>query len=241
MTDWIVPDWPAPARVRALITTRAGGVSRGPFGTMNLAAHVEDDPAAVAENRRRLRAHVPAEPRWLTQVHGNRVVCAGTVATAQADASYCRTPGTVCAVLTADCLPVLLCEEAGRVVGAVHAGWRGLAGCVIEAAVKAMNEPPARLLAFLGPAIGPQAFEVGDEVREVFLSQAPEADLAFAAKANGKWLADLYLLARQRLNGLGVARVFGGGWCTFGEAQSFYSFRRERVTGRMASLIWLQP
>lgn len=241
MTAWIVPDWPAPARVRALFTTRAGGVSRGPFAAMNLAAHVEDDPAAVAENRRRLLAHVPSEPCWLTQVHGNRVVCAETAATARADASFCRAPGTVCAVLTADCLPVLLCEQAGRVVGAAHAGWRGLAAGVIEAAVKAMNEPPPRLLAFLGPAIGPQAFEVGDEVREVFLSHSPQAALAFAAKENGKWLADLYLLARQRLNALGVARVFGGGWCTFSEAQRFYSFRRERVTGRMASLIWLQP
>ncbi|MBA3903064.1 MAG: peptidoglycan editing factor PgeF [Rhodocyclaceae bacterium] len=242
MRGWIVPDWPAPANVRALITTRAGGVSRGPHATMNLAAHVNDDPAAVAENRRLLRAHLPAEPLWLSQVHGVRVVCAEQSAEGiEADAAFSRRPGVVCAVLTADCLPVLLCDEAGTVVGAAHAGWRGLAAGVIEAAVRAMNAPPEKLLAFLGPAIGPRAFEVGAEVREAFVPLSDDAAAAFAARDNGKWLADLYLLARQRLNALGVARVFGGGWCTFTEAERFYSFRRERVTGRMASLVWMGP
>lgn len=241
MNDWIVPDWPAPASVRAFVTTRAGGVSAGAYASMNLAAHVGDDPAAVAENRRRLRAHLPAEPLWLSQVHGTTVVRAEeAVAGTEADAAFTRRKGAVCAALTADCLPLLLCNDVGTVVCAAHAGWRGLAGGVIEAAVRATNEPPARLLAWLGPAIGPQAFEVGAEVRAAFLAHSPDAAAAFAAKENGKWLADLYRLAKQRLNALGVERIFGGGFCTFTEAERFYSYRREGNTGRMASLIWLE-
>lgn len=241
MTGWIVPDWPAPANVRALVTTRAGGVSRGPYASLNLASHVGDAAAAVAENRRRLRAQLPDEPRWLAQVHGIRVVDAAAVASGiEADASLARRAGTVCAVMTADCLPVLLCDAEAGAVCAAHAGWRGLAGGVIEAAVAAMRCPPETLLAWLGPAIGPQAFEVGAEVRETFLAHAPEAATAFAAKENGKWLADLYRLAGQRLKALGVARVFGGGFCAFSDAERFYSFRREKATGRMASLIWME-
>jgi YfiH family protein len=241
MTDWIVPDWPAPAGIRALVTTRAGGVSAGPYASFDLATHVGDDPAAVAENRRRLCAHLPAEPLWLTQVHGIGVVDAATAhAGTEADAAFARGKGRVCAVLTADCLPVLLCDDGGTVVCAAHAGWRGLAGGVIEAAVRAMDVPPARLMAWLGPAIGPQAFEVGPEVRTAFLARAPEAAAAFVAKENGKWLADLYRLSTQRLNALGLTRVFGGGYCTFSEAERFYSFRREKATGRMASLIWME-
>lgn len=241
MNDWIVPDWPAPASVRALVTTRTGGVSAGAYASLNLATHVGDDPAAVAENRRRLRAHLPAEPLWLSQVHGTTVSRAeDAVEGVEADAAFTRRAGRVCAVLTADCLPVLLCNDVGTVVAAAHAGWRGLAGGVVEAAVRAMNEPPPRLLAWLGPAIGPQAFEVGAEVRAAFLAHSPDAAAAFAAKENGKWLADLYRLAEQRLNALGVSRVYGGGRCTFLEADSFYSYRREKTTGRMASLIWLE-
>ncbi|MDT3735514.1 MAG: peptidoglycan editing factor PgeF [Denitratisoma sp.] len=241
MTDWIAPDWPAPAQVRALVTTRAGGASEGPYASMNLAAHVGDNAAAVAENRRRLRAHVPAEPLWLSQVHGVSVVRAeDAVEGAEADAAFARRAGRVCAVLTADCLPVLLCDDAGTVVCAAHAGWRGLAGGVLEAAVHAMDVPPARLMAWLGPAIGPRAFEVGAEVREAFLAHAPGATTAFTPKANGKWLADLYRLAELRLNALGLSRVFGGGYCTYSEAERFYSFRREKATGRMASLIWME-
>jgi YfiH family protein len=240
MTDWIIPDWPAPVSVRALVTTRAGGVSEGPYASMNLATHVGDDAAAVAENRRRLRGRVPAEPLWLSQVHGIAVVRAEDAAEgAEADAAYTRRKGRACAVLTADCLPVLLCNDAGTAVCAAHAGWRGLAGGIIESAVRAMGEPPARLLAWLGPAIGPQAFEVGTEVRETFLAHSQEAVAAFAAKENGKWLADLYRLAAQRLNALGITRVFGGDFCTFNEAERFYSFRREKATGRLASLIWV--
>lgn len=241
MSDWIIPDWPAPSRVRALVTTRTGGVSVGPFASLNLAAHVGDDAAAVAENRRRLRAQLPAEPCWLTQVHGVRVIDAQTEsAGVEADAAVANATGVVCAVLTADCLPVLLCDEAGTAVAAAHAGWRGLAGGVIEATVEAMPAAPQRLLAYLGPAIGPQAFEVGPEVREAFLAHSAEAALAFKAKGEGKFLADLYRLARQRLNALGVTRVFGGGRCTFLEAAHFYSYRRDQTTGRMASLVWME-
>jgi YfiH family protein len=241
MKDCIVPDWPAPAHVHALVTTRAGGVSRGPYAAMNLALHVGDDAAAVAENRRRLRLRLPAEPRWLEQVHGKLAVDAASAQPGcRADASVAGAREVVCAVLTADCLPVLLCDEAGSAVAAAHAGWRGLAGGVVEAAVAAMRRPPENLLAWLGPAIGPQAFEVGDEVREAFLAGAPAAAAAFTPRAGGKWLADLYRLATLRLNALGVSRVFGGGFCTYREAERFYSFRREGRTGRMASLIWME-
>jgi hypothetical protein len=241
MTDWIVPEWPAPAGVRALVTTRTGGVSTGPYASMNLAAHVGDEAAAVAENRRRLRARVPAEPLWLAQVHGRCIVDAAAAAPGvEADGAFARRKGVVCAVLTADCLPVLLCDDTGTVVCAAHAGWRGLAGGVLEAAVAAMGVPASRLMAWLGPAIGPQAFEVGAEVRDAFLAQAPAAAAAFAARDDGKWLADLYRLAKQRLNASGIARVFGGGHCTYHEAGRFYSFRRDRTTGRMAALIWIE-
>ena len=241
MIEWVIPHWPAPAGVRAYTTTRAGGVSAGAYAALNLAAHVGDDPAAVEENRRRLRTHLPSEPLWLTQVHGHAVVRAEEAAEGvEADAAFTRRAGRVCAVMTADCLPVLLCNDVGTVVAAAHAGWRGLAGGVIEAAVRAMNEPPPRLLAWLGPAIGPQAFEVGAEVRAAFLAHSAGAAAAFAAKENGKWLVDLYRLATQRLNALGVEHVFGGGFCTFDEAERFYSYRREKATGRMASLIWLE-
>ncbi|HMM55228.1 MAG TPA: peptidoglycan editing factor PgeF [Candidatus Desulfobacillus sp.] len=241
MSGWLRPEWPAPPAVRALVTTRAGGVSRGPYASFNLADHVGDDAAAVAENRRRLRACLPAEPLWLRQVHGSAVVDAAAAAPdAEADAALARQPGTVCAVLTADCLPVLLCSRSGRAVCAAHAGWRGLAGGVLEAAVAALGEPPEDLLAWLGPAIGPRAFEVGDEVRAVFLAGAPQAEAAFAPAAPGKWLADLCLLARQRLRAAGVVRIFGGGLCTFSDAARFYSYRRDGITGRMAALIWTE-
>ena len=241
MNDWIVPDWPAPARVRALITTRSGGVSRGCYASMNVARHVGDETDAVQANRARLRALLPAEPAWLEQVHGTAVADAERAAAGVcADASIARRPGVVCAVQTADCLPVLLCNDSSSVVVAAHAGWRGLAAGVLEQAVRATGEPPASLLAFLGPAIGPQAFEVGPEVRDAFVAQAPAAAEAFTPGSGERWQADLCALARQRLAAAGVARVFGGGWRTYGEPQRFFSFRRERVTGRMASLIWLE-
>ena len=242
MSDaWIVPDWPVPAGVRALSTTRAGGVSVAPYDSLNLGTHVGDDPANVAANRAQVRRIVPSEPAWLNQVHGTVVVDAASVAgVPDADASVSRTPGAVCVVMTADCLPVLLCDRAGTVVGAAHAGWRGLHGGVIEATVTAMQVAPADVIAWLGPAIGPTAFEVGDEVRAAFVAVDAIADAAFKpAGQPGKWLADIYLLARQRLAALGVTAVYGGDCCTVSESRRFFSYRRDGVTGRMASLVWL--
>jgi YfiH family protein len=235
-----LPDWPAPERVKSLMTTRAGGVSNPPWASLNLGDHVGDDPAHVAANRARLREQLPAEPGWLRQVHSARVVELGREANFEADASFTRQTGQVCAVLTADCLPVLFCDRAGSVVAAAHAGWRGLAGGVLEATVAAMQVPPGGLLAWMGAAIGPQAFEVGDDVCDAFVDRHPEAAAAFVPHAPGKWLADIYQLARIRLHHAGVQAIYGGGRCTFSEADSFYSYRRDGVTGRMASLIWLE-
>lgn len=245
--DWIIPEWPAPARVRACMTTRAGGVSGAPYDRFNTATHVGDDPAAVAANRRLLRQDLPDEPLWLNQVHGNGVARFGTTGIPDADASVAFQASQVCVVQTADCLPVLFCDEAGTVVAAAHAGWRGLAGGVLEETVRAMGVAPDRILAWLGAAIGPEAFEVGEEVRETFVSQHALAGVAFRPALPGtldeaprKWLADIYALARIRLAAVGVERVYGGGLCTFTDKDRFFSYRREQQTGRMASLIWLQ-
>jgi len=245
MSDFIIPDWPAPANVRAVVTTRNGGVSKGDFASFNLADHVGDDQQDVAENRRLLPQYVnelPEVPLWLKQVHGT--VCVDVDQSkpgVEADASWTETPSKVCAVLTADCLPLLLCDESGSIVSAVHAGWQGLAKGVIEASVKSLPVAPEKLLAWMGPAIGPKAFEVGADVRNQFFLHSAEAAEAFTSLPNGKWLGDLYLLARQRLNALGVMRIHGGGECTVTDQQRFFSFRRDKVTGRMASLIWLTP
>lgn len=241
MPELIVPDWPAPPGVRALSTTRGGGCSQPPWASFNLGDHVGDASSAVAANRAALRGHLPAEPVWLRQVHGTRCVdAAGVVAGIEADASFTRKRGVVCAVMTADCLPVLVCAEDGSVVGVAHAGWRGLAAGVVESLVAAMDVPGERLLAWLGPAIGPRAFEVGGEVRDAFIATDAGAAAAFVAQRDGKWLADLYLLARRRLGALGVRRVHGGGYCTVGASERFFSFRRDGVTGRMATLIWIE-
>lgn len=242
MSDaWIVPDWPAPASVKALSTTRAGGVSAAPYLSLNLGTHVGDLPERVAENRARVCRLLPAEPCWLNQIHGNGVVDAAMVTgVPDADAAVSRKPGAVCVVMTADCLPVLLCDRAGRVVAAAHAGWRGLHGGVIEATVSAMGVVPSDLLVWLGPAIGPEAFEVGDEVREAFISQYAESADAFRpVTQSGKWLADIYLLARLRLARLGVTGVYGGDACTVRDVERFFSYRRDGVTGRMGSFVWL--
>lgn len=242
--DWIEPDWPAPPGVRAACTTRRGGVSGGPFASMNPADHVGDDPWHVQRNRAILRKALglPADPHWLRQVHGCAVAqTGGTSVGREADAAVASDPGEVCAVLTADCLPLLFCDSAGTRVAAVHAGWRGLAAGVIEAAVAAMKTPPAELLCWLGPAIGPDAFEVGSEVRERFVDQAPACALAFRPAPAGKWLADLFGLARQRLGAVGVDRVWGGNLCTYSDPGRFFSYRREGTTGRMASLVWIDP
>jgi len=235
----IVPDWPAPSRVKSRMTTRDGGVSAAPWASLNLGDHVGDDPAQVAANRARLRQHLPSEPGWLKQVHSATVVETGA-GVPEADASFTRQTGTVSVVLTADCLPVLFCDRAGSVVAAAHAGWRGLADGVLEATVAAMQVSPDEVLAWMGTAIGPQAFEVGDEVRQAFVAQHPEAVAAFHQHLSGKWLADIYQLARIRLNHAGVTAIYGGGRCTFTETDSFFSYRRDGVTGRMASLIWLE-
>lgn len=239
--DLILPDWPAPARVKALQTTRQGGNSTGTYASLNLGMHVGDQPLHVAQNRQQLSQFVPTEPLWLSQVHGAGVVDASTAACQpKADAAYARIANTVCAVMTADCLPVLLCDTAGTVVAAAHAGWRGLLDGVLEATVHSMQVPPQALMAWLGPAIGPQTFEVGGEVRDAFLARDAAAEAAFSAAHNEKWLADIYLLARQRLHGCGVTAVHGGGYCTYSDSNLFFSYRRDGVTGRMATMIWLE-
>lgn len=236
------PEWDLPAGVGALLTTRAGGQSIGPFASFNLGGHVGDDPAAVAANRARLRGFLPAEPLWLNQVHGAAVADADMCeAVPEADAALARSSRRACAVLTADCLPVLLCDDDASVVAAAHAGWRGLAAGVLENTVRGMGVAPHRVRAWLGPAIGPQAFEVGDEVRAAFVAADPEAAAAFVARqVEGKWLADLFQLARRRLIAAGVSRISGGGVCTVSAPQRFYSYRRDGVTGRFASLVWLE-
>ena len=245
---FITPDWPAPARVRAASTTRQGGESLPPFDSFNLGGHVGDAPAAVAANRQQLRESLslPGEPYWLNQIHGTAVANLDTCSEGlpEADASTTSTANTVCAVLTADCLPVLFCDQAGSQVAAAHAGWRGLAAGVLEATVKSFAAPPEQIMAWMGPAIGPQAFEVRDEVRQAFVeydTAAAEAFVTVQSEANEKkWLADVYQLARQRLAAVGVNAVYGGGRCTFTEPEDFYSFRRDGKTGRMASLVWIE-
>ena len=237
--DWIVPDWPAPANVKALITTRAGGISKGPFASLNLGLRTGDDPQAVTANRERLSAFLPQQPKWLRQVHGPSAVEADALeGSPDADASVARRPGTVCAVLVADCIPVLLADRAGTAVAIAHAGWRGLAGGVIENTIRRMGVDPRGLIAYLGPGIGPGAFEVGADVRDAFLARDADAAAAFTPHTAGKWLADLFLLVRQRLQHAGIGEVHGGTLCTYTDARRFFSYRREHRTGRMAALIW---
>jgi YfiH family protein len=239
--NFIVPDWPAPPNVHALQTTRQGGLSLPPYDALNLGSHVGDDPLVVERNRNLLNPYVPSEPIWLEQVHGTHVVLGETAGCLpKGDACVARSNNTVCAIMTADCLPVLLCADDGSVVGAAHAGWRGLADGVIEQTVEAMRVGGNKLLAWLGPAIGPEAFEVGDDVREVFVRRDPDALPAFKSHPTvpEKFLADLYLLARQRLNAVGATRIYGGEYSTYSDPQRFYSYRRDGRTGRMATLIW---
>ena len=237
----IYPDWPAPASVGALSSTRAGGCSLPPWDSFNLGDHVGDDHSAVAANRRQLfqRAGLRESSCWLQQVHGARVVAAAEQ-TCEADASITRLPGQVCAVMTADCLPLLMCDQQGTQVAAVHAGWRGLAAGVVENALDSFDCAPRDILVWLGPAIGPSAFEVGPEVRQAFLQQDEQAGQAFRANGRDHWLADIYLLAKLKLFRKGVHHVYGGNFCTYSETQRFFSYRRDGQTGRMASLIWLK-
>ena len=237
--DWIIPRWPAPANVRALITTRAGGVSQGPFASLNLGLRTGDDPQSVSANRAQLEALLPQPPRWLRQVHGATVVEGDSLPDApEADACVARRPGTVCGVLVADCIPVLLADRAGTTVAIAHAGWRGLAAGVVESAVGRMAVAPRNLVAYLGPGIGPTAFEVGPDVHDAFVGRDARSQAAFAPHAAGKWLADLFLLARHSLQRAGVEDIHGGDLCTYSDAARFFSYRRERTTGRMAALVW---
>lgn len=237
----LVPDWPAPKNVRALQTTRYGGASVPPYDSFNLGDHVGDNSYVVAHNRQFLASIMPSEPVWLRQVHGNVVVDASKAGCLpQADAAVTQHPGTVCVVMTADCLPLLLCDEAGTVVGVAHAGWKGLAAGVIEATVQAMDIEPEKLLVWLGPAISQRGFEVGAEVRDIFVAQHAQASEAFLPGVKGKWMADIYLLAHQRLHGLGISQVYGGQYCTYNEPTNFFSYRRDGVTGRMGTFIWLE-
>ncbi|MBX5460012.1 MAG: peptidoglycan editing factor PgeF [Steroidobacteraceae bacterium] len=241
----IEPDWPRALRVRAAMTLREGGVSKPPFDTLNLGTHVGDDAAAVSENRRRVRESLglPREPAWLEQVHGTQVADLDATDVSKpirADAAVTRDVGRVCVIQVADCLPVLLAARDSSVVGAAHAGWRGLAGGVIEATVRAMNVPASQLLAWLGPAIGPEHFEVGDEVRAAFVRPDPRAASAFTRNERQRWQCDLYALAQMRLSALGVQYVSGGGWSTYADASRFFSYRRDGQCGRMAALIWIE-
>ena len=258
--ELISPEWNAPANVGALMTTRRGGVSVAPWDSLNLGAHVGDNPAAVLENRMRVRkgARLPSKPVWLEQIHGSSVVeldAANTPRTTnaeqlmqsrppRADAAVTRRAGVVCAIQVADCMPVLFAAADGSVVGAAHAGWRGLASGVLAATIAAMGTPPEEIVAWLGPAIGPDNFEVGDEVVAAFADtahgdQRTQTLAAFARRDNGKWLCDLYALARLRLAAIGVTQISGGNLCTVGDAQRFFSYRRDGQTGRMVALIWL--
>jgi YfiH family protein len=242
----ITPDWPAPPGVRAAFTLRTGGVSVAPYDSLNLRASIGDSPDAVAENRRRVRdkLRLPAEPGWLEQVHGVDVVELGTGAAAACpptgDASVAWVAGNVCAIRVADCMPVLFAARDGSAVAAAHAGWRGLAGGVLEATVRRMGVPASQLIAWMGPAIGPAHFEVGDEVRAAFTATDADAASAFVANTRGRWQCDLYALARRRLRAIGVSGIYGGGWCTFAESERFFSYRRSGQCGRMAALIWIE-
>lgn len=245
--DLIYPDWPAAPRVKAFFTTRACGVSANPYASLNLGAHVGDEPHLVAENRRRVSALLPSVPVWLNQVHGVNVVAAEVArgsnhAATAADGSVTAEKHVVCAVLVADCLPVLFCMDDGSRVGAAHAGWRGLHRGVLERSIEALGSNPAKLLAWLGPAIGANAFEVGADVFDAFTKEAGDDASAFRAipEKRDKYFADIYALARQRLRRAGVTRIFGGKFCTVREEGRFFSYRRDGQTGRMAALIWLQ-
>jgi YfiH family protein len=242
--DLIYPEWPAPACVHALSTTRTGGDSAGPWKSFNLGMNCGDEPKAVAQNRQKLRALVPSEPLWMKQVHGRRVMSSrpSDEGPPEADACVSSRPREVLAVLTADCMPVLFSNQRGDRVGIAHAGWRGLAGGVIESTVQAIGEPPENLMAWLGPAIGGAVYEVGAEVRDAFASSsAPVArsiEKVFAPSAD-RWLLNLVEAAGVILAALGVGQTFGGNLCTYSDPERFFSYRRDGVTGRMASLIWI--
>lgn len=246
---FLIPDWPAPATVHAVFTLRTGGVSVSPYDSLNVGMHVGDAPAAVAENRRRVRevAGLPAEPLWLQQVHGSEVVEVVTKPVAEqgatsprADAAVTRERNCVCVVQVADCMPVLFAAQDGSVVGAAHAGWRGLAGGVLEASVRKLGVSPEGLMAWMGPAIGQANFEVGDDVRDTFVATDAGSRVAFTSNERGRWQCDLYELAKRRLAAMGIGSVHGGGWCTYADRSRFFSYRRDGQCGRMAAIVWME-
>ncbi|HEY0269091.1 MAG TPA: peptidoglycan editing factor PgeF [Methyloradius sp.] len=239
-SNFIIPNWPAPANIKALQTTRTGGLSKSPYDSLNFGDHVGDDAMVVASNRQLLNPFVPTEPLWLKQIHSTIAVNAAlTSCLPEADAAYSKQKNIVCAVMTADCLPILICDEAGTTVAAVHAGWKGLLDGVIESTIKALEIPPQNLLVWLGPAIGPNAFEVGRDVYDGFIQHDANSIQAFTLQnTTDKWLADIYQLARLRLRNMGVTRIYGGEYCTYSAKEQFFSFRRDGATGRMATLIW---
>src|SRR5258706_1178946 len=239
-SDWIVPDWEAPARVRAFVTTRSGGVSQGEYASMNLGGSSGDDNGNVTRNRLIVRERLPAMPRWLRQIHGTRVADLDDGAIAEADAAVTGMPGRVAAVLTADCMPLFLCDTQSCRVAVAHARWLGMAAGVIDSALAALHADASRTIAWMGPAIGPEAFEVGPEVRDAFVAADPGAVEAFQAHPPGKYFADLYRLARQRLERAGVAAIGGGDFCTYRESDRFFSYRREKRSGRMGAFIWIE-
>lgn len=237
--DWLTPDWPAPKNVRACVTTRSSGDSKEPFANFNLGAHVGDSFEDVQRNREYLADALSCQPTWLEQVHGNKVVAANAKQTLSADASVTREENLACCIMSADCLPVLFTDQAGACVAAAHAGWRSLVAGILENTVASMQVAPSQVIAWLGPAIGADAFEVGGEVRDAFLQLHPIAEQAFFPSVNpGRWMADIYQLARLRLAACGVTAVYGGGFCTVTDPR-FYSYRRQSVTGRFASLVWI--
>jgi YfiH family protein len=235
--DWIQPDWPAPPNVRAFSTTRTGGVSHGPWSSLNLGLRCGDDPSLVEQNRARLNEVLPSPAHWLYQVHGAKVVrhSARFSSEMEADALISFAPRQVCVVLTADCLPVLFCNRRGDRVGIAHAGWRGLANGILKATVRALDEAPTELMAWMGPAIGPQVYAVGSDVAEAFQGEFP----AGFTPHGDRFLLDIYALAKLKLAAVGVHAVYGGAFCTMSDPERFFSYRRDGVTGRMASLVWL--
>lgn len=238
--DWLVPDWPAPKNVRAGTSLRGRGKSSGAYASLNLATHVGDDEQRVLQNRQLLG--LPYEPVWLEQVHSKTVINVAEYQgqTPKADASFSILKHQPCVVMTADCLPLLVTDRQASCVAAIHAGWRGLVDGIIETTLQALPVKQSELMVWLGPAIGPQAYEVGSDVRDAFIEHDVEADTAFRQTDESHWLMDIYQLARQRLNNLGVEQIYGGDFCTYTDDERFYSFRRDNVTGRMASIIWLE-
>jgi len=236
--ELVKPDWPAPANVRAFTTTRVGGFSKDSWNSMNLGLQCGDDPAAVQRNQEKLVSLLPVAPQWLRQVHGTQVVTHSLASgeEPEADGLVSFSPGQVGAVLTADCLPVLFCNRSGNRVAVAHAGWRGLAQGVLQATVKQMKEMPGEIMAWLGPAIGPEVYEVGEDVRQAF----PKEQGIYFRKNGETWMLDLYGVAKRILTQLGISAVYGGHFCTFRDRERFFSYRRDGVTGRMASVIWLE-